>query len=66
MTLDLIRPYAGEIIEVYAEESTLLSRVLGLIYLGDWVSFYLAVGTGVDPFPIEKINLLKQALEGDR
>ena len=45
---------------------TLLSRVLGLICLGDWVSYYLAVGTGVDPYPIEKINLLKAALEGGK
>ena len=63
VTLDLIRPLAGEVIEVYAGESSLLSRIFGLICLGDWVSFYLAVGTGMDPYPIEKINALKQALK---
>lgn len=62
VTLDIIRPLAGNVLEVYAEEEELLSRILGLIYLGDWVSFYLAVGTGVDPFPIANINRLKDAL----
>ena len=62
ITLDLLRPYAGAIIDVMAEEETHLGRVLGLICLGDWISFYLAIGTGKDPFPIQKINALKSAL----
>lgn len=62
VTLDLLRPMAAEIVEVYAKEDTLLSRILGLICLGDWVSFYLAIISGVDPYPIEKINRLKEEL----
>ncbi|MDT8324192.1 MAG: bifunctional phosphoglucose/phosphomannose isomerase [Bacteroidota bacterium] len=62
VTLDLLRPLAGDIVEVYAQEDTLLSRILGLICLGDWVSFYLAIISGVDPYPIEKINRLKEEL----
>ena len=62
ITLDLIRPLASDILEVYADEPQPLSRVFGLILLGDWVSFYLAVGTGVDPYPIRNINILKSEL----
>jgi glucose/mannose-6-phosphate isomerase len=63
ITLDIIRPLAANIIEVHAREENELSRVFGLILLGDWVSFYLAVGSGVDPFPIRNINHLKNALK---
>ncbi len=62
ITLDLVRPLAAGVLEVHAKEENELSRVFGLILLGDWVSFYLAVGTGVDPFPIRNINHLKKAL----
>ncbi len=62
VTLDLLRPSAAEIMEIYGQEEQLLSRVLGLICLGDWVSFYLAMISGVDPYPIEKINRLKEEL----
>lgn len=62
VTLDLIRPFAADIIEIHADEENPLARIFGLICLGDWVSFYLAMATGVDPFPIEKINRLKSAL----
>ena len=62
VTLDIIRPLAGDIIEIYADEEQPLARLLGLICLGDWVSFYLAMTTGVDPFPIVNIDRLKAAL----
>ncbi len=64
VTLDIIRPLAADIIEIYAEESHPLARILGLICLGDWVSFYLAMTSGVDPYPIVNIDRLKAALSG--
>ncbi len=62
ITLDLIRGLAGSVQEIHADEDELLARIFGLICLGDWISYYLAIGTGTDPFPIEKINTLKNAL----
>jgi len=62
LTVDMIRPYAGEILQVKGVENTMLQRILGLICLGDWVSFYLAIGTNIDPFPIKKIDALKSAM----
>ena len=63
VTLDIIRPHAADIIEVYADEEQPLARILGLICLGDWVSFYLAMTSSVDPYPIVNIDRLKKALE---
>jgi glucose/mannose-6-phosphate isomerase len=62
VTTDLIRAVAGDIIEVRPTSTAPLARILELICIGDWVSFYLALGTDTDPFPIEKINALKAAL----
>lgn len=39
-----------------------LAQMLGLIHLGDWTSYYLALLNGVDPTPVEAIDRLKSAL----
>jgi len=40
-----------------------LARLLSLVQLGDWWSYYLGVLAGVDPTPIVKIDRLKRALK---
>jgi len=40
----------------------LLSRMFDLIYLGDWISYYLAILNEEDPIPIPLISRLKQLL----
>jgi glucose/mannose-6-phosphate isomerase len=62
ITRDIIKPFAGLIFEVSSDCRTKLARILDLVYLGDWVSFYLAILNKVDPTPIEKINILKNKL----
>lgn len=62
ITKDIIKPYAALIFEISSEGKTKLERILDLVYLGDWVSFFLAVLNKVDPTPIEKINILKTKL----
>jgi glucose/mannose-6-phosphate isomerase len=39
-----------------------LGRLLSLVLLGDFVSFYLAMLAGVDPTPVASIDRLKKAL----
>jgi glucose/mannose-6-phosphate isomerase len=39
-----------------------LSRMMSLVYLGDWVSYYLAMLYQVDPTPVKTIDYLKQKL----
>jgi glucose/mannose-6-phosphate isomerase len=45
-----------------SEGSNPLKHILGLVLLGDWVSYYLAMLYGVDPGPVPEIDLLKQRL----
>jgi glucose/mannose-6-phosphate isomerase len=62
ITLDIISPLADMLIKIEGEGTSLLERIFDLIYLGDWVSFYLAILNKVDPTPVEKINYLKSKL----
>lgn len=39
-----------------------LAQVMGTVYLGDWVSYYLALLYGVDPTPVKVIDYLKNRL----
>jgi glucose/mannose-6-phosphate isomerase len=59
---EIINRYTPHVTEVWSEGSSLLTRMFSLIYLGDWVSFYLAVLHGEDPTPVKVIDYLKQEL----
>ena len=49
-----------EIISVDGDSRTF--RLLHLIHLGDWVSFWCAILHGTNPNPVEKIDKLKTIL----
>jgi len=51
-----------EKIEIYAEGKSYIEKVFSLIFIGDMVSYYLALENGVDPFAIENIMFLKKNL----
>ncbi|MDQ1265513.1 MAG: Bifunctional phosphoglucose/phosphomannose isomerase, partial [Bacteroidota bacterium] len=53
---------ADDVIRIKSEARSLLARMFDLIYLADWVSFYLALLNGVDPTPIPLISKLKNIL----
>ena len=48
--------------EVQTEGESLLSRMFSAIYLGDFVSYYLALWNRVDPSPVEIIEGMKKKL----
>lgn len=48
--------------EVWSKGDCLLSRIFSLIYIGDFISYYLAILYGVDPSPVERIAYLKSRL----
>jgi len=50
------------VIEVESKGENLLSRILSLIQLGDFVSFYLAILNRVNPTPVKVIDFLKSKL----
>lgn len=49
-------------LEVWAEGEDELGQLLSLLYLGDWVSVYLALLNRVDPTPVKPIQELKDRL----
>ena len=65
ITQGILEKVTSPIIELFTEGNSRLARLLSLIYLGDWVSFYLAAINGIDPTPIEKIQILKNQLSAE-
>lgn len=51
------------ITELEGQGKYLLTRMIDLIYLADWVSYYMALMNHTDPTPIPMINDLKDLLE---
>jgi len=63
---DLTKQFVAEktpnLAEVRSEGASPLARMFSLIYLGDWISYYLAILRGVDPTPVAVIDQLKEKL----
>lgn len=51
-----------EIINLSSDEDDFKLRIMDLVYLGDWISYYLAIIRGFDPTEIDNINHLKNSL----
>jgi glucose/mannose-6-phosphate isomerase len=59
---ELVGPAAGGVSEVWARGRGTLARLLSLVYLGQWVSFYAAMLRDVDPWPVPVLTEVKQRL----
>lgn len=55
-----IQKTGAEVVEISSEGKSLLARLFSLIYLGDWVSYELALLNQVDPLSIPTIEGLKK------
>ena len=62
ITKEVISQYTPHVVEVWSEGTTLLARMLSLVTLGDWVSYYLAILHREDPWPVAVIDHLKTEL----
>lgn len=62
ITKNLIKEVVSGVLEIESMGNSRMARMFSLIMLGDYASEYLAVLYGVDPTPVEKINLLKDEL----
>jgi len=49
--------------EIYSRGEKKLSKMFSTLYLGDYLSYYLAILNKVDPTPVKTINLLKEELK---
>jgi len=59
---DILKEANYNILVIQSHADGLLARMFDLIYLGDWISFYLAMLNNIDPTPIPLINKLKSEL----
>jgi glucose/mannose-6-phosphate isomerase len=59
---ELITPATGEVVECWSRGTGRPARLLGLTYLGAWTSYYLAIGSGVDPWPVPLLDEIKRRL----
>lgn len=62
ITKDLFAKEKISFAEVRSQGKHPLARLFSVIYLGDWVSFYLALLYGMDPTPVKTIDFLKKEL----
>ena len=63
ITAELIQPHTAGITGVNSAGSSLLARLLSLVVIGDWTSFYLAILYEQNPTPVRRIEELKRRLE---
>jgi len=62
ITTEIIEKSGCEVINLASRENDFRLRLIDLIYLGDWATYYLAVLRGFDPTSIGNINYLKEHL----
>ena len=66
ITKEILSKKGINIIEISSKGKGLLSRMMSLIYIGDMVSFYLAILNGIDPSPVDRVTYLKKELAKDK
>ena len=52
-----------DVVEAETQGEGLLARMFSAIYLGDFVSYHLAIWNRVDPSPVEIIENMKKKIE---
>jgi glucose/mannose-6-phosphate isomerase len=59
---ELLLKKAANVSDIEAKGQSLLEQCFYLIHFTDWVSYFLAVANGKDPFPVQAIDHLKSEL----
>jgi len=62
---EIMEKYCSEIITLMSNANSRLARIFEMIYLGDWVSYYLAILNSINPTPVDVIDYLKEKLKND-
>ena len=62
ITSELIRQRNAEIINIKSNENDFKVRLMDMIYLCDWITYYAAILRAKDPSEIENIHILKKSL----
>ncbi|MBU1887865.1 MAG: bifunctional phosphoglucose/phosphomannose isomerase, partial [Candidatus Omnitrophica bacterium] len=56
ITRDILKDEDISVLEIWSRGQNLLSRIFSLIYIGDFISFYLAILYGIDPTPVDRVT----------
>jgi glucose/mannose-6-phosphate isomerase len=59
---EILKKEKFETLIVRSQGEDFLSKIMSLIYTGDFVSFYLTLLNGIDPTPVDRITYLKKEL----
>lgn len=62
ITIELIKEIAGEVTFVYPDGESYIANLFSFIQKGDYLSYYLALNYGVDPYPVKRIDELKRRM----
>lgn len=62
VTWEIINPLVKYQIAIEAQGNSFVERMIYLIHLTDWISFWCAILHQEDPTPVDRINRLKQLL----
>lgn len=62
ITKKILQREKVKVIEVFSSGTGLLARIFSLVYIGDFVSFYLTMLNREDPTPVKRITYLKEEL----
>lgn len=63
ITRDMLKKEDVKLIEIWARGEDLLSRIFSLIYISDFISYYLAILYGINPTPVDRVTYLKKQLK---
>ncbi len=59
---ETIKNKFSNIIDIEPEGKNSLHRLFWTIMLGDFISYYVAIKTNIDPMPVKRIDYLKKRL----
>ncbi len=62
LTKKIIKSKGVEVVDIYADGTTVMEKVFCLVLLGDWVSYYLALLYKKDPSEIAHVDYLKEEM----
>lgn len=62
ITIEILKERMGRVMELYAEGNSRLCRIFSLVYLGDFITLYASIYRGVDPTPVNIIDLFKKKM----
>ncbi|GAI00136.1 unnamed protein product, partial [marine sediment metagenome] len=61
---EIIKDKFSDVIDIDPEGKNDLHRLFWTIMLGDFISYYIAIRTNIDPMPVKRIDYLKKRLVG--